>query len=73
MYIVTGNFCMPCKLLKNWLKVNNIEIEERLADDISSEELERLNITQTPTLVLDNDTVIKGKDNIIEYLEGETE
>lgn len=68
MKLVTGKFCMPCKMLKEWLVENNIIIEEVLADDIM-DDVERLNIKQTPTLILDDDSIIAGKDNIVEYLE----
>lgn len=70
MKLFTGKYCMPCKMLKQWLNENNIKIEEVLADD-NMEEVERLNIKQTPTLVLDDETIIAGKDNIEEYFDGE--
>lgn len=69
MKLFTGKFCMPCKMLKQWLEENNIKVEEILADD-NMDEVERLNIKQTPTLVLNDETIIAGKDNIEEYFEG---
>lgn len=68
MKLITGKFCMPCKMLKEWLTSNNITVDEVLADDIM-DEVERLNIKQTPTLVLDDETLIAGKDDIITYFE----
>lgn len=73
MYIVTGESCMPCKMLKKWLMENNIEIEERLASSMSDEDISRLDLIQTPSLVLDDETVISGLNPIIEYFEGEME
>lgn len=70
MKIFTGKYCVPCKMLKSWLKDNNINIEEVIAEE-NMDEVERLNIKQTPTLVLDDEKLIAGKDDIIEYLEGE--
>ena len=70
MKLFTGKYCMPCKMLKQWLNENNIKIEEVSVDD-NMKEVERLNIKQTPTLVLDDETIIAGKDNIEEYFDGE--
>lgn len=69
MKLFTGKFCMPCKMLKTWLDENNIQVDEVLAEE-HMDEVEKLQIKQTPTLVLDdNKTIIGGKDNIIEYFE----
>ena len=68
MKLVTGKFCMPCKMLKQWLDDNNIKVDEVLSDDIM-DEVDRLGIKQTPTLILDDETLIAGKDNIVEYFE----
>ena len=68
MKLVTGKFCMPCKMLKQWLDKNNIKVDEVLSDDIM-DEVDRLGIKQTPTLILDDETLIAGKDNIVEYFE----
>jgi len=68
MKLVTGKFCVPCKLLKQWLNENDIKLDEVLADDIM-DDVERLGIKQTPSLILDDETIISGKDDIIEYLE----
>jgi len=72
MKIFTGKFCMPCKMLKQWLQENNIEIEEVLAED-NMDEVEKYGIKQTPTLLLDDGTLIANKDDIIEYLENNNE
>ncbi|MBR2240007.1 MAG: hypothetical protein IKO49_02120 [Bacilli bacterium] len=68
MKLVTGKFCIPCKMLKQWLSENHIQVDEVLADDII-EDVERLGIKQTPTLILDDETLIAGKDDIVEYFE----
>lgn len=68
MKLVTGKFCMPCKMLKQWLNENHIQVDEVLADNIM-EDVERLGIKQTPTLILDDETLIAGKDDIVEYFE----
>lgn len=71
MKLFTGKFCMPCKMLKTWLDQNNIEVEEVLAEE-HMDKVEKFNIKQTPSLVLDDGTVIAGKDNIVEYFEDNT-
>ena len=71
MKLFTGKFCMPCKMLKTWLDQNNIEVEEVLAEE-HMDEVEKFNIKQTPSLILDDGTVIAGKDNIVEYFEDNT-
>lgn len=68
MKLVTGKFCVPCKMLKEWLTENHITVDEVLADNIP-DDVERLGIKQTPTLILDDETLIAGKDDIIEYFE----
>lgn len=70
MKIVTGKFCMPCKMLKDYLNQNDIHVDEVYADE-EPELVERLGIKQTPTLVLDDDTIISGLDSIEEYFENE--
>lgn len=68
MKLVTGKFCVPCKMLKEWLTENHITVDEVLADNIP-DDVERLGIKQTPTLILDDETLIAGKDDIVEYFE----
>lgn len=68
MFIITGESCMPCKLLKQWLDENNIRVEEKLSDDCM-DVVEALKVKQTPTLVLDDNTIISGLSNIQEYFE----
>ena len=68
MKLVTGKFCMPCKMLKQSLDENSIKVDQVLSDDIM-DEVDRLGIKQTPTLILDDETLIAGKDNIVEYFE----
>ena len=46
MKLVTGKFCMPCKMLKQWLDENNIKVDEVLSDDIM-DEVDRLGIKKS--------------------------
>ena len=47
---------------------NNIQVEEKLSDDCM-DVVEALKVKQTPTLVLDNNTIVSGLSNIQEYFE----
>ena len=61
---------MPCKMVKQYFQENNIDID--IIDVTEHENLvEQYNIKQTPSLILDDDTVLAGKDNIIDYFEEE--
>lgn len=68
MKLLVGKFCTPCKMLKTWLKDQGIDVEEIFAED-NYDLIEELKITQTPTLILDDNTIIVGKDAIQEYFE----
>ena len=72
MKLLTMSGCIPCKMVKQYFSENNIEVE--LLDVTDHEDLvEQYNIKQTPSLILDDGTVLAGKDNIIEHFEEEEE
>ena len=72
MRLLTMPGCMPCKMVKQYFQDNNIEAE--IIDVTEHEDLvEQYNIKQTPSLILDDNTVLAGKDNIIDYFEEEEE
>lgn len=72
MKLLTMPGCMPCKMVKNYFSENNIEVE--IIDVTENEDLvEKYEIKQTPSLILDDDTVLAGKDNIINHFEEEEE
>lgn len=68
MKLVTGTHCMPCKMLHNWLDENNIKINDILDSEKDLDTVKELGIKQTPTLVLDDGTLIAGLETIKEYL-----
>jgi len=70
MKLYIGKHCMPCKMLEAWLNENNIKIDSVIAEE-HMDDVEKFDIKQTPTLVLDNNIVIAGKDSIQEYFEKE--
>ena len=69
MKIIKGKFCMPCRMLTQWLEENHIDIPEEFADD--NPDVEKYGIKQTPALITDNGVVIQGPESIKEYLEEE--
>lgn len=69
MKIIKGKFCMPCRMLSQWLNENHIAIPEEFSDD--NPDVEKYGIKQTPALITDNGVVIQGLEDIKEYLEGE--
>lgn len=72
MRLLTMPGCMPCKMVKQYLKENDIDVE--IIDVTEHEDLvEQYNIKQTPSLILDDGTVLAGKDNIIDHFEEEEE
>lgn len=72
MRLLTMPGCIPCKMVKQYFQDNNIEAE--IIDVTEHEDLvEQYNIKQTPSLILDDNTVLAGKDNIIDYFEEEEE
>lgn len=70
MKIIKGKFCMPCRMLSQWLEENHIDIPEEFSED--NPDVEKYGIKQTPALITDDGTVIQGLDNIKEFL-GEEE
>lgn len=70
MKLFTGTGCMPCKMVKDWLKDNNKTVEQVNAND-NMEEATKAGIKRLPTLVLDDGRLIEGPEDIIEFFEGE--
>ena len=59
MRLLTMPGCMPCKMVKQYFKENDIDVE--IIDVTEHEDLvEQYNIKQTPSLILDDDTVLAG-------------
>ena len=52
MKIIKGKFCMPCRMLSQWLEENHIDIPEEFADD--NPDVEKYGIKQTPALIPDS-------------------
>lgn len=73
MILVSMTSCMPCKMVKQYIKENNIEGIEVMNVEDHEDLVEKYSIKQTPSLILDDDTVLAGKDKIIGYFEGEEE
>lgn len=71
MRLLTMKGCMPCKMVKQYIDENNIEGIEILNVEDHEDLVEQYSIRQTPSMILDDGTVLAGKDNIIDYLEGE--
>lgn len=73
MKLLTMPGCIPCKMVKEYFQQNDITDIEIL--DVTEHEdiVEQYNIKQTPSLILDDGTVLAGKDNIIEHFEEEEE
>ena len=69
MKIIKGKYCMPWRMISQWLTDNNIEIPEEIADD--NPDVEKYGIKQTPALITDEGVVIQGLEDIKEYLEEE--
>lgn len=70
MKLFVGKTCIPCKELKKWLSEKNIEIEQIVADD-NMEEAIKAGVKVLPSLILDDSSVISGKDNIKDFFEKE--
>lgn len=68
MDLFVGKNCIPCKNLKAWLKESNIEVNQIVAEDNMDLAKEK-GVRILPTLVLDDNSTIKGADNIKEYFE----
>ena len=71
MRLITMKGCMPCKMVKQYIDENSIEGIEILNVEDHEDLVEQYSIRQTPSMILDNGTVLAGKDNIIDYLEGD--
>ena len=70
MKLFVGKNCMPCKMLKQWLADNKIEIPQLIAED-NMQEAQAAGVKALPTLVLDDGSTLQGFDNIKEYFAGE--
>lgn len=71
MKLLTMPGCMPCKMVKEYFQQNDITDVEIL--DVTEHEdiVEQYSIKQTPSLILDDGTVLAGKDDIVEHFEEE--
>ena len=70
--LYVGDHCMPCKMAKDWLKENNIEVEI-IPGMQHVEEAQSLGIKSFPTLVLEKDnSLIQGLESIKEYYKGDS-
>lgn len=72
MKLVVGKHCGACRALEGWLDENEIQIDKMIAED-NMEAVQKLGVKSLPTLVLDDDTLVKGNENIKEYLKPEGE
>lgn len=70
MKLFVGKNCMPCKMLKQWLADNKIEVPQLIAED-NMQEAQAAGVKALPTLVLDDGSTLQGFDNIKEYFVGE--
>ena len=70
MKLFVGKNCMPCKMLKQWLADNKIEVPQLIAED-NMQEAQAAGVKALPTLVLDDGSTLQGFDNIKEYFAGE--
>ena len=65
--LATGEFCAPCKALKENIKSLKIQIEYK--DSVKDVDFFIENsIRSIPTLVIDNGEKITGPDHILDYL-----
>ena len=67
MLLFVGMNCIPCKQLKQKLKDENISIQTVVAEE-NIDLVKNYNVKMVPTLVTDDGTLIKGKDNILDFL-----
>lgn len=70
MRLFVGKNCIPCKMLKQWLAENNIEVFQIVAED-NMEAAQSAGVKALPSLVLDNGDVIQGLEEIKKYFSGE--
>ena len=72
MKLIVGKHCGACRALEEWLDKNSIQLNRQIAED-NMDEVSSLGVKSLPTLVLDDNTLIKGNENIKEYLKPEEE
>lgn len=65
MFIVTGERCPNCKMLKQMLGENALRVEFRLAEE-NMDICRKLNIRSIPALVIDDKVVIGNAEIIAE-------
>lgn len=70
MKLFVGKNCVPCKMLKTWLAENSVEVQQLVAED-NMQEAQEAGVKTLPSLVLDDNSVIQGFDNIKDYFLGE--
>lgn len=70
MKLFVGKNCIPCKMLKQWLADNNIDVPQFVAED-NVQEAHAAGVKALPTLILDDGNTLQGFDNIKEYFSGE--
>ena len=68
MKLVSGTYCIPCKMLHTWMKEQGITVDEALNSEKDQSVIAQLGVKQTPTLVLDDGTLVTGLDEIKEQL-----
>jgi glutathione S-transferase len=71
MQLAVGKNCIPCKLLKTWLQDNNITGIDLVDVEDNPDFVEKYDLKQTPSLVLDDNTVIAGLGAIQDYFDEE--
>jgi len=72
MLLFVGKNCIPCKNLKEALKASNINVDMCIADE-NMEKAQAAGVKSLPTLQLDDGTLIKGSEDILEYFEKEND
>lgn len=68
MFIITGQNCPNCKMLKQMLGENAMRVEFRLAED-NMDICRQLNIRTIPALVKDDNTVVFDLGEIVSEVE----
>ena len=72
MRLFVGKNCIPCKQLKAWLAANSIEIEQIVVED-NMEIATEAGVKSLPTLQLDDNSLIRGGEEIMEYFSEDDE
>ena len=72
MKLIVGKHCGACRALEEWLDKNSIQLDRFIAED-NMDLVNELGVKSLPTLVLDDNSLVKGNENIKEYLKPEEE